>query len=203
MGPLGRAATLLGFIAIGIALLGGNELEGKVSSNVRTRACKLIHLLCVSWSVGIGIWQSFFLGLVAYKTLPKQTFGLLQSKLFPLYFLVLTITTSISLIMFAILMTGKDHVKEQRQVYILIACIISCALNLTAFEPLTSSVMMQRHKLEREPPKESSTNVKDTKEYKALSRKFGMYHGLSSTSNLVFLVCIHLHAWHMSGGMDY
>ena len=49
---------------------------------------KLTHLLSMAWTIGVGNYTSFIAGIVMYKTLPRHTFGNLQSKLFPTYFQV-------------------------------------------------------------------------------------------------------------------
>ncbi len=44
------------------------------------------YLLTWGWLFGSNIWMSYISGPIAYTTIPRQQFGLLQSKLFPPYF---------------------------------------------------------------------------------------------------------------------
>jgi hypothetical protein len=48
----------------------------------------LAHLLIFGTVLGTMIWVTFISGIVLFKNLPKQTFGLAQSYLFPWYFRV-------------------------------------------------------------------------------------------------------------------
>ena len=43
-----------------------------------------VHLLAYSTWLGALVWTTFIAGIVTFKNLPRQTFGRLQSKLFPM-----------------------------------------------------------------------------------------------------------------------
>ncbi|GMH43722.1 hypothetical protein BSKO_11644 [Bryopsis sp. KO-2023] len=193
MGLFQRLATLVSLVAFGIAL-SGKTVELSFPSDIKTKATKFAYLFSLGLSIGVADWHSFVFGLVAFKTLPRQSFGLLQSKLFPLYFQILVLASSSTLVTYTLLRTGSGS-KEDFQFYILIGAVLSWLLNLLFFEPWTSAVMFERHKFERE-EKTDGKDVKEMPKYKKLSKKFGMYHGLSSLSNLIGLVCLHIHAWH-------
>ena len=60
-------------------------------------------------------------------------------------------------------------------------------------EPMTTGVMRERHKAERE---ERSDEVK------RLSKRFGMLHGLSSLANLLALGLGHCHLWHIASRLQ-
>ena len=60
-------------------------------------------------------------------------------------------------------------------------------------EPMTTAVMRERHKAERDERAE---------EVKRLSKRFGMLHGLSSLANLLALGLAHCHLWHIASRLQ-
>lgn len=54
-----------------------------------------IHILSYGILTGTTIWHTFLNGPIAYKTLPRQQFGNLQSKLFPPFFTIQMVTGAI------------------------------------------------------------------------------------------------------------
>lgn len=81
--PLSRGAALFAVVAVGAAL------SGSVPKRATSLALSQFgYLLSLAMIIGIANWTTFVFGLVAFKTLPRQTFGLLQAKLFPKYFQV-------------------------------------------------------------------------------------------------------------------
>ena len=68
-------------------------------------------------------------------------------------------------------------------------------------EPATTATMNRRHKLEKavDTDKASQDKLKTKPEYKSLSKKFGMLHGLSSLANLITIGAAHVHLWYLAG----
>lgn len=56
------------------------------------------HLLSYASMTGITLWQTVFGGPIAFKALPRQQFGLLQSKIFPIYFSLQSILSGLCLL---------------------------------------------------------------------------------------------------------
>lgn len=56
-----------------------------------------IHVLSYGILAGTTVWHSFLGGPIAYKTLPRQQFGTLQGRLFPPFFTLQAITSSVCL----------------------------------------------------------------------------------------------------------
>ena len=83
--PLSRGAALLGVAAVGVAI-SGSYPQNYVDLPIQS--LQFIHLLSIATVVGVGNWTTFVFGIVAFKNLPRQTFGQLQAKLFPKYFQV-------------------------------------------------------------------------------------------------------------------
>lgn len=78
--PLFRSASILG--ALGFAGVSSRSPLARISA----KAAGTIHILSFGTFIGTVFYTTFVLGLTMYKNLPRQTFGKLQSKLFPKYF---------------------------------------------------------------------------------------------------------------------
>ena len=64
--------------------------------------------------------------------------------------------------------------------------------------------MYDRHKLEKAVDKDTASqdSLKAKPEYKRLSKRFGMLHGLSSTANLITVGAAHVHLWYLAAVMN-
>lgn len=157
-----------------------------------------LYLLGYAWLFGMSIWISFFGGVIAYQTLPRHHFSALQHKTFPIYF-VLSIILSSSLLATWVFKhpdvldyLARPNVGDVAQVYALGAVLFSQGLNYFVIGPLTSQTMFQRQKLEKEEGKlynEAGVSA----DMKALNRRFGMLHGVSSLANLGAVIALGFH----------
>lgn len=121
-----------------------------------------------------------------FQNLPRHTFGRLQSKLFPAYFLY-------SAIMVVLATSSAFALGWGIQTLTMI--FITILINLLYLEPQTTSVMFQRHVVERRlgtgqevgllKPKDPT--IANDPELKRLSKQFGLLHGLSTLMNLAAL----------------
>ena len=115
----------------------------------------LLHLLAFSSWFGCSVWVSFPAGIVMFKTLPRHTFGRLQSKLFPAYFLfsagaiIIAIGTSGDLLSSTTSTTTTASAITTIIPYSLIVILACILINLLYFEPATTRVMYQRHAVEK------------------------------------------------------
>ncbi|XP_039680189.1 transmembrane protein 205 isoform X3 [Perca fluviatilis] len=66
-----------------------------------TDVVKVLHLLVLSFSWGMQLWVSFIAGFALVRQVSRHTFGLVQSKLFPVYFHCLLASSAVSLAVFA------------------------------------------------------------------------------------------------------
>ena len=146
-----------------------------------------VHLTAFGISLGTQIYTTFFLGLAMFRNLPRQTFGRLQAKLFPIYFAVVAATT---LFQFASLAFGPGLLKPQA--VSLGVTFVATLANLLVVEPLSTKSMFERYALENAPV----GATRDEARISALRKEFGKLHGISSMLNLVALVAAVAHgAW--------
>lgn len=120
--PLTQTSTVVAFLCtllVAVAFtskldLGGESLLGDI--------LKFLHLGSFSAWLGVQVWVTFFagkfswsiematdqrlcvftLGITMYRHLPRHTFGFIQGKLFPKYFLLGTILSSVTLLTYVI-----------------------------------------------------------------------------------------------------
>lgn len=152
---------------------------------ISKRMALFVHLLSFGSNLGAILYTTGVLGIVAFKNLPRQTFGKLQSKLFPIYF-------SWSSIMLIIqLATGSILNLPKQAVYWLLASLFATLMNSLWLEPASTKIMFSRYALQDQ-------NKTDSEEYKKLGQSFGKYHGMSSLINMIPLVGGFIHAFFLS-----
>ncbi|KAG8769341.1 hypothetical protein FRC12_005016 [Ceratobasidium sp. 428] len=159
---------------------------------------RVLYQLLYAYVFGSTLWGSFIQGFIAYRALPRQQFGILQFKTFPIFFSTSTAITALLLGIWAMshpevrtapLNLGSSVVV---QAWLLIFALVSHASNLLYLGPRTSEVMFKRHRLERSEKKQYSDPTASA-EMKALNKQFGMLHGVSSLVNLFSFLCMLAH----------
>ncbi|CAL1696342.1 unnamed protein product [Somion occarium] len=155
------------------------------------------YLIAYSWLFGMSLWVTF-IGVIAFKALPRQQFGALQHRTFPIYF---ALSISLSSLLLGLWTKGHpsvlEHLKNPQvadvtQAYALAAVILSQAANQFIVGPLTSKTMFQRHKLEKAEGK-SYNESGVSAEMKAVNAKFAKLHGISSLANLTSFIALAFH----------
>ncbi|PFH46640.1 hypothetical protein AMATHDRAFT_154267 [Amanita thiersii Skay4041] len=157
-----------------------------------------LYVVAYSWLFGMSLWVTFFGGVIAFKALPRQQFGTLQHKTFPIYFGI-SIFLSGSMLGYWVF-THPDvasylahpTMADVAQAYALFAVFGGQSFNKFVIGPLTSETMFRRHRLE----KEEGKNYNDpgvSPAMKSLNRRFGMLHGISSLANLIAVISLGFH----------
>jgi len=178
-----RGAVLLAVLAA-CALGTRTSLESEVGHH--RHYLVLVHLLAFSSWFGCSVWVSFVSGLVMFRNLPRHVFGRLQSRLFPAYFQYSAVTVAV-----AILTAGALGWRTN----VLLVVMATVLLNLLFLEPETTRIMYKRHAVEKRlgtghevgQLKPDDPVKANDPELRALSKKFGMLHGISSLTNLAAL----------------
>lgn len=145
-----------------------------------------MHILTFGTWLGTLVYTSFVIGIVAFKNLPRQTFGKLQSKLFPIYF---ALSSTASAILLSTLFAATNGAAPRKQVVLLGISLVASLFNMIIAEPVATKIMFARYDLE------NATGPRDEAAIKKLKGKFGMWHGISSLGNLIVLVCAIGHAY--------
>ncbi|KAG6910559.1 hypothetical protein DXG01_009509 [Tephrocybe rancida] len=131
-------------------------------------------------------------------------FGNLQHKTFPIYFVVSIVLSSSLLTTWTLSHPNvvehitRPFVADVAQAYALATVFLGQGLNYFVIGPLTSK---RRHKLEKEEGK-SYNEPGVSSEMKALNRRFGSLHGISSLANLGAVIALGFHGlWIGSFGL--
>ncbi|KAF8528076.1 hypothetical protein BU17DRAFT_38494 [Hysterangium stoloniferum] len=157
-----------------------------------------LYTLGYSFLFGMSIWVSFFGGVIAHRALPRQQFGALQHRTFPVFFRTSEVLSSVLLVLWTL--SHPDVVPnwhdptnaDVAQAYVLATVLLAQGANDWVVGPLTSKTMFERQRLE----KAEGKNYNDegvSNEMKALNRRFGSLHGVSYLLTLgsVFALAFH------------
>ncbi|GBF99577.1 hypothetical protein Rsub_12202 [Raphidocelis subcapitata] len=177
--PVVRALTV---VAAVVAVSGGTTLLSNVGA-------AFVHVLAYGTLLGTIVFNTFVVGLTMFKNMPRQTFGKVQSKMFPQYFALTTGAALVLLAAHALAPTGL--VLSAPGVNALVAVVALSAVNWLAIEPYVTGMMFARYDIENKPVKTAD----DEGEIKRLYKKFGMWHGISSLNNLGVLAATVAYGW--------
>ena len=175
-----KLSVRLMMIVAGVALA-AKGANFALPKNVAT----FFHLLFFGANLGSVLYTSFVLGIVMIKQLPRQIFGRLQSKLFPIYFAWSCFSLGVQLL------TGNVMGLNKTAMQWLGVSLAAALANALYLEPASTRVMFARYALDKE-------GKTDSPEYKALAKKFGAFHGASSLINLIVVVGGFVHAYFLS-----
>lgn len=162
---------------------------------------KVLHLLLLSFTWGMQVWVSFIGGFALVKQVSLHTFGLVQSKLFPVYFYCLLGSNLASLAVYAVYHPREllDW-HESVQMAMFFAALITAGLNAQWFGPAATEAMFQTRAVEEEHGLGKQVGLGSQREeyaklreqdpkYRAYKKTFGQYHGLSNLCNLIGFIC--------------
>ncbi|GEQ71599.1 hypothetical protein JCM33374_g5284 [Metschnikowia sp. JCM 33374] len=143
-----------------------------------------VNVLLFSIAFGGGIMHSFIVSPIAFKHLPREEFGSLQHQVLPLYLLGQTAAP--------VLLGLTTPLGRKFATPVLAASAVAGALNYFWVLPVCNNIKDQKKKLVSEKKHETVVDgkVEDSEEFKALSKQFGKYHGISSLLNLVSLATL-------------
>ncbi|CAL9114848.1 unnamed protein product [Musa textilis] len=206
-----RFLTAVAFLAVGVIFAPDVLGSGPESPAAVVTAAKLCHLLAFATSWGTALWVTFIGGIIMFKNLPRHQFGNLQGKMFPAYFMVLSVCAAVSVAAFAYLHPWSlASPIERYQLGFLLSALGFDLSNLIVFTPMTIEMMKKRHKIERDlgigEEVGGSKNLEVAKtnpQLAAMNKKFGMIHGLSSLANIMAFGSLAIHSWYLAGKLHF
>jgi len=170
-------------LAVSVAVLAAARFSPAYLSS---KALGFVHLIAFGTFLGTNIWTTFVAGLTMFKNLPRQTFGKLQSKLFPKYFALLSTAIAVCL---GTITFAPGAVLPRGQLISLGVALGTTVLNWLWVEPVNTKLMFDRYALEND--KGSRDEAKITQ----IKKDFGKWHGFSSVLNLAGLCGVLAHGW--------
>ncbi|XP_015576426.2 uncharacterized protein LOC8283246 [Ricinus communis] len=112
----------------------------------------VINLLGFATAYGMSVWVTFISSYVLANALTRHQFGVVQSKIYPVYFRAMAYSIGVALLGHLV---GHRNLAFSRkaemfQVFNLIASISAVLTNAIYLEPLATKVMFEKLKIEKE-----------------------------------------------------
>ncbi|PIA47120.1 hypothetical protein AQUCO_01400073v1 [Aquilegia coerulea] len=133
-----------------------------VSDEVVHPTLAVLHLLGLATAYGLSMWVTFVSSYVLAGILPKQQFGMVQSKIYPVYFKALLGSIGCSLI--AYILRHPQWGLNTFQAHNMMACLGLVLFNLLCLEPQATKVMFDKMKLEKEEGRGTTAEQQDVGE---------------------------------------
>lgn len=112
----------------------------------------LLHLLGFAAAYGMCVWVTFASSYVLAEALPRHQFGMVQSKIYPVYFKAMAYCVGIAL--FGHLLSQRKRLStvsvDTFQSFNLVISLVMVLANLLYLEPRATKVMFERIKKEKE-----------------------------------------------------
>ncbi|CAN1346266.1 Transmembrane protein 205 [Linum perenne] len=111
----------------------------------------VLNLLGLATAYGTSVWMTFISTHVLGATLPRHQFGIVQSKVYPVYFKAMALSTALALFSHLVgrlrrAFTFDDIVQALN----LVTTVVVVGVNGLYLEPMASKAMMERMKVEKE-----------------------------------------------------
>ncbi|KAK9472070.1 uncharacterized protein V1510DRAFT_426475 [Dipodascopsis tothii] len=153
------------------------------------------HLMAWSTLFGSTMYQSFYVGIMSFKALPRQEFSNLQRKLFPPFF---SMQAAVPLFL---LLTTPASVKGVNTVVVtLLTASLTGLINRTIVTPWTVKLMTARRVQEKKEGK-AYYEAGASDHMKKLNKEFGMAHGISTLLNFGTLIATAIYGCVLSNAM--
>ncbi|KAF4354510.1 hypothetical protein CsatB_008911 [Cannabis sativa] len=126
--------------------------SGLASTKALSPVPGMMYLIGYGIAYGTSVWVTFVSSHVLAGSLPMQQFGLVQSKLYPVYFRTMASSIGTALVGFVVSHRGRALTRDfhKIQFYNLLASLSLVLINMLYFEPKATKVMFERMKLEKD-----------------------------------------------------
>ncbi|OAQ70157.2 hypothetical protein VFPPC_02671 [Pochonia chlamydosporia 170] len=170
------------------------------------------HILSYGTLLGTSFFHSFINGPVMFKTVERPVFSAVQTKLFPIYFGLQTILPAIlaltfpgnTLIGVSSGLSGLlDASSRWHSLAPIATMFVTGLVNLLVLLPATSKTMKDRRGQAKRDGKEWYEPGPHSEEMRALSKKFGMLHGISSLLNLATFISAVTYGFTLGSRLQY
>lgn len=163
-----------------------------------------IYLGSFAAHFGAQIWMTFVSGLALYFSLPRHTFGMCQEVLFPKYFLINTLLSTMTLITFTKMHTNFSDIRWTTQLLALTLCLV---IEMVIFLYLTGPLLrLMRIKYQYEQKLGNGSEIGyqkalpafDCPEYKEAHNKFRKIHIKCAVGNIIAICCTSMHLYYLA-----
>lgn len=150
---------------------------------------RFAHLFTFSFWYGTLLYFTFLQAPILFKTLPREMFGLVQSKLFPAYYLLSYLCGAVLVVTFHLLHPLKNYASQD--------CVKITALCLMLLFSLGQGLWIGPKVGQLRVERQAAEEAKDTAKAETLRGEFGRAHGISSLFNLIVIISgtVYLFYW--------
>lgn len=136
----------------GIVWRGRQVGHGAVKYVTSPKAMGVVNLLGFATAYGMCMWVTFISSYVLAAAMTRQQFGIVQSKIYPVYFRAMA--CSIAMAFLGLVLGNRKRMfsstVKMLQAYNLLASLLMVLLNALYLEPRATKVMFERMKMEKE-----------------------------------------------------
>lgn len=191
-----------------VLLISFSIFEHKNEQNVAQRSksplTTFFYLGSFAAHFGAQIWMTFVSGLALYFSLPRHTFGMCQEVLFPKYFLINTLFSTVTVITFAKINANFNDFRGMTQLAILSLCLIIEMIIYFYLTPSLLHYMRLKYQYERSLGNGDEVGYQKTlpafncEEYKKVHKKFRRVHMMCAIGNIIAICCTFAHLYYIA-----
>ncbi len=141
---------------------------------------RFVHLFGFIFWYGTLLYFTFIQAPLLFKTLPREMFGLVQSKLFPAYYLISYVCGTTLIFTYHLLHPLKNYETQD--------CVKITALFLMLIFSLGQGLWIGPKVAQLRIERQAAEEAKDTAKVDSLRGEFGKAHGISSLLNLLVIL---------------
>ncbi|XP_058088409.1 uncharacterized protein LOC131235288 [Magnolia sinica] len=129
-----------------------NAAAYALSADSLTLLMSVVHLIVFAVAYGVCVWMTFVSSYVLARVLSRQQFGVVQSKIYPVYFRMMAYGVGLSLLSYFFSRGRRvgDGLAKMLECYNLLVSLGLVLANMFYLEPRATKVMYERLKLEKE-----------------------------------------------------
>jgi hypothetical protein len=168
----------------------------------------LLYLGSFATHFGAQIWMTFVSGLALYFALPRHTFGMCQEVLFPAYFTMNTVLSSLTL--YGFVNMNKRHSNSVTvQIIALCICLLLELIVRLYFTPPLLKLMRQKYKMEQkigtgsEIGQEVQGELINCPHYQKIHKQFRRVHMMTAMANICTMVCSFVHLNYLASKITF
>ncbi len=141
---------------------------------------RFLHLFTFVFWYGTLLYFTFIQAPVLFKTLPRDLFGLVQSKLFPPFYYISYTCGLVMIVTYHFLHPIKPNDPQD--------CVKITALYLMLLFSLAQGMWIGPKTAQLRVDRIAAAEAKNTVQAESLSKEFGKAHGISSLINLLVIL---------------
>ncbi|KIM29094.1 hypothetical protein M408DRAFT_329105 [Serendipita vermifera MAFF 305830] len=158
-----------------------------------------VYFIAFAWLFGQNIWQGFFGGIIAHRALTRKQFTVLQAHIFPVYFTIQSILSSILLGIW--LKANLDEIRGNylqlsntsvQQAWVLMTIVAMSFVNWFYIGPVTNAIIVKRQRQEQTEGK-PYYDPGVSSHMKGINKEFSKWHGFSALANLLVAFALLYH----------